>query len=127
MSLSIRGVMYADTILNLTLMVAVLLGASALTEALKLSSVLPIVGLAALIGLGAGLHWATGRTGDRRAVRVMIVMDGSALLGTSLLATLNPLGGPAWVRGLLVLAGLLAFAMGALKVIALRDPPTGCS
>ncbi len=120
MNLSIRTVMYVDMVLNLVLMVAILLCTSLLTAALRLDSQMPILGLAGLVGLGAAFHGVTGRSGSRLAVKAMILMDASVLLLTLLLASFNPLDAPAWFRGVLVLAGMLALVMGALKVLALR-------
>jgi hypothetical protein len=115
MNMTIRAVMYADTILNLALMTAVLLNVPLLTTALRLDAQLPILGLAGLLGLSAAFHLVTGLSGNRKAVKVMILMDTSVLLLTLLLAAFNPLAAPVWLRG------MLALLMGILKVLALRN------
>ena len=112
--------MYADTIVNLALMVATLLCAPLVATALRLESQLPVLGVAGLFGLGAACHWMAGRSGSHRAVRVMAMMDATVVLATLFLATFNVLDAPASIRGVLVLGGVLALLMGALKLLALR-------
>lgn len=122
--MSLRGVMYADAAVNLALAIAIGLGAPAIAEGFGLDSVLPILGLAGVAALSGAVHGVTGVTRSVLAIKVMVLLDATALLLALLLAAINPLGAPAWVRAALAFVGVLALTMGALKVLALRSART---
>ncbi|MBK8899786.1 MAG: hypothetical protein IPM53_01260 [Anaerolineaceae bacterium] len=118
--MSIRSIMNIDTIVNLVLMLCVLAVAPLLANAVGLQSTYPIYGIAMLFGVSALSHWAAGRSQSRAAVQVMMVMDGCTTIVLLLLAALNPMAAPAWLRVVFCAGALLALFMGWLKFAALR-------